>query len=276
MNKEQKGSLTIVGTGINATRDITDSARKHITQADVVFIAQACPFATHLIESLNNNIVDLAELYEEGKSRVVTYRQMVEHVAQAVYDGKRVCGAFYGHPGVFVYASHRLIRLLHEKGYEAAMEPGISAEDCLVADLGIDPGNSGMQALEVSQFLFYQHIINPHCLLIIWQVGLAGDFNFDSINAEKFHGGLQVLKEELLAFYPPAHEVILYQAATFVLEKPKIERMPLVELNKYNPGVFSTLVIPSIGMPKYDEKVLARFGISATQLEENLDGLWDD
>ena len=81
-----KGSLTIVGTGINATRDITDSARKHISEADIVFTAQACPFSMHLVHSLNDNVVDLAELYVEGKSRVITYRQMVSSISESVYD----------------------------------------------------------------------------------------------------------------------------------------------------------------------------------------------
>ena len=40
-------------------------------------------------------------LYAEGKSRQDTYREMVGLMLAEVRAGKRVCGAFYGHPGVF-------------------------------------------------------------------------------------------------------------------------------------------------------------------------------
>jgi uncharacterized protein YabN with tetrapyrrole methylase and pyrophosphatase domain len=201
---------------------------------------------------------------------------MVNSIAEAVYQGNQVCGAFYGHPGVFAYAGHRLVRLLRSKGYDVVMEPGISAEDCLIADLGLDPSKNGVQALDVNQFLFYQHIINPHCLLIIWQVGLTGDFNFKSTNADKFNNGLSVLKDELLAYYPAEHQLILYQAATFTLENPKIEYIPLSALDKCKPTVLSTLVVPSVGMPGYDEEVMAKFGFGVKQFERNLDGILDE
>jgi precorrin-2 methylase len=63
----------------------------------------------------------------------------------AVREGLNVCAAFYGHPGVFVYASHQSIRLARAEGFEAQMLPGISAEDCVFADLGIDPENMGVR-----------------------------------------------------------------------------------------------------------------------------------
>ena len=55
------------------------------------------------------------------------------------------------------------------------MEPGISAEDCLYADLGIDPGSVGCQHYEASQFMFYRRRIDPSAYLVLWQVGIAGD-----------------------------------------------------------------------------------------------------
>ena len=43
--------------------------------------------------------------------------------------------------------------------------PGISAEYCLVADLGIDPGATGMQSMEATQFMIpvilYEAATNP-------------------------------------------------------------------------------------------------------------------
>src|SRR3546814_15863240 len=55
------------------------------------------------------------------------------------------------------------------------MEAGVSAEDCLYADLGIDPGEVGCQQYEASQFMFYRRRIDPSAYLVLWQVGVAGD-----------------------------------------------------------------------------------------------------
>ncbi|MFK9297939.1 hypothetical protein ACJEJR_24330, partial [Escherichia coli] len=55
------------------------------------------------------------------------------------------------------------------------MEPGISAEDCLYADLGIDPGIVGCQHFEATQFMLYRRVIDTAGYLILWQVGAAGD-----------------------------------------------------------------------------------------------------
>jgi uroporphyrin-III C-methyltransferase len=276
MSQSKKGSFIAVGTGINAAGHITTSARSQIQNADIVFAAQACPLGMQLIYSLNDNVFNLGDLYSEGKSRVITYRQMVEHIVKAVQQGQRVCGAFYGHPGVFVYASHQAIKQLKKLGFDAHMEPGISAEDCVMADLGLNPGDNGLQALEVTQFLFYKHTINPHNLLIIWQFGLTGDIHFDTLDADKYNDGLAILRDELLAYYPPEHEVILYEASTIIIEKARIERMPLADIVNCKPTVISTLVVPSVGLPEYDHKVMAKFGITAAILEDKLDGLLDD
>ena len=64
---------------------------------------------------------------------------MAEAILEPVRAGKRVCAAFYGHPGVFVLPSHDAISRARAEGFEATMLPGVSAEDCLVADLGVDP-----------------------------------------------------------------------------------------------------------------------------------------
>src|SRR3546814_8782204 len=81
---------------------------------------------------------------------------MVAAMLAEVRAGRRVCGAFYGHPGVFARVPHKAIAQARAEGFEAHMEAGVSAEDCLYADLGIDPGEVGCQHYEASQFMFYR------------------------------------------------------------------------------------------------------------------------
>ena len=48
------------------------------------------------------------------------------------------------------------------------MLPGISSEDCLFADLGVDPGVSGCQSYEATDFLMNAPIIDSSTQLILW------------------------------------------------------------------------------------------------------------
>ena len=196
MTETKKGTLVIVGTGIDVAGQMTIKAKSQIENADIVFAAVPSKATMQWLQSLNDNVVTLSDLYGEGKSRVNTYRQMTDRIVAAVRDGKDVCAAFYGHPGVFVTPSHRAVAQLKAEGYDAYMEPGVSAEDCLIADLGIDPGKTGCQAFETSQYLFYKHKLDPSCLIILWQIGLAGEHSLRTSLADKCQPGLEVLTEK--------------------------------------------------------------------------------
>lgn len=268
-----KGSLAVVGTGINVGRQTTAAAKQQIENADIVFAAVANDLALAWLRKHNSNVVNMAELYSEGKSRVLTYREMVDSMTQAVYQGQRVCGVFYGHPGVFAWATHQSIRILKQQGYDAYMEPGISAENCLVADLGLDPGEHGCLAIETTQFLFFKHQLCPHKLVILWQIGLTGDYEFLTQHLPENYRGLTILTEELLKYYPSKHEVILYEASIMAIEPPRIDRIFLEDLPLAKTSAISTLVIPSLGLPPFDQRVLDKFSISQEQLIRNLDGI---
>ena len=170
MRSSAQGSLVIVGTGISVAGQMTLITQNHIKQADIVFTLVSGKPNIEFIKSLNANTHSLLELYELGKSRVQTYREICYRIIQSVEKGMRVCAAFYGHPGVFVNPSHRVIDILKKRNFSVKMEPGISAEDCLIADLGIDPAEYGCQSYEATQFLFRKYSLDPYMTQIIWQI----------------------------------------------------------------------------------------------------------
>jgi phosphopentomutase len=71
---------------------------------------------------------------------------------------------------------HNVIKVAKKEGYNAHTVPCISAEDCLYADMGVDPGNEGSQHFEVIQFMFYKRKVDPSAYLILRQV-LAVDMS---------------------------------------------------------------------------------------------------
>jgi len=266
----KKGSLIVVGTGIKVGGHTSISAQAQIKYADIVFAALPDQMGKQWLQSLNSNVFDLTQYYQDNKSRVHTYQDMTKTIVDAVHEGKKVCAVFYGHPGVFVLPSHRAIEQLRSEGYQAEMEPGISAEDCLVADLGIDPGKTGCQTFETTQFLFYQRKLDVNCLLVLWQIGLAGEHSLKVSNSNGYQLGLQVLTQELLKYYPSQHEVIIYEAATIPIFSARIDRMPLEELPNATPSAISTLVIPALAQPELDVDKLAKLGLTVEDIEQAL------
>ena len=126
---------------------------------------------------------------------------MVEEILGPVREGKRVCAVFYGHPGVYVEPSHEAVRRAREEGFEARMLPAVSAEDCLVADLGVDPGEHGWQSWEATGFLLHGFRPDPTAGLVLWQVDGIGKLDW---NLDPDPRGLQALAEVLGELYPPS------------------------------------------------------------------------
>ena len=258
----KRGSLVCAGLGMMLGAHIAPRSRSAIEQADVVFMAVSDALVELWLQDMHGDVRSLQPFYAEGKSRHDTYREMVETMMVEVRAGKRVCGAFYGHPGVFAQVPHHAVEQARREGFCAHMEPGISAEDCLYADLGIDPGRVGCAHYEASQFMFYERRIDPSAYLVLWQIGLAGDRSFRRFATGPAYRALLV---ELLARdYPPDHEVIIYEAATLAISAPRMERLPLSALVDAQVHLQSTLVIPPAVPMQRNQAMLDRLA----QLDE--------
>src|SRR5215218_8387876 len=168
-----KGSLVVIGTGIKTVGQLTVEAIAWMQKADKLLYVVGDPVAKETITQLNpEGAESLSDLYAEGKPRIETYNQMVERVVECVREGLLTCLACYGHPGVFVYPSHESIRRARSEGFDAKMLPGISSEDCLFADLGVDPGIYGCQSFEATDFLINNRTTDPRSSLVLWQIGV--------------------------------------------------------------------------------------------------------
>ncbi|HET6807038.1 MAG TPA: SAM-dependent methyltransferase [Frateuria sp.] len=253
---QQPGSLVCVGIGMTLGSHLGPLSRSYIEQADVVFAAVSDGVVELWLQRMHDDVRSLQSHYREGKSRMQTYREMVQAMLAEVRLGKRVCGVFYGHPGVFAWAPHKAIQMAREEGYSAHMEPGVSAEDCLYADLGIDPGDCGCQHYEASQFMLYRRRVDPGAWLVLWQVGLAGDRSLRRFSTDAAYR--QVLVDVLVRDYPREHEVIIYRAATLPIQPPRIERLPLERLPGALIEIADTVVVPPSQALIPDQEIRAR------------------
>lgn len=252
------GHLICIGTGMRMAGQITPLARSYLEHADVVVSAVPNAFTREWIRGIAKDFICVLDHYDDvkvdGKNRGDTYRRMADTILAQVRLGKTVCAAFYGHPGIFACIGHMAIKDARAEGYRAEMLPGVSALDCLVADLGIDPGRLGMQSYETTQFMIYQRRIDPTALLVLWQPHLAGELSLKRF--ESTQARIQVLVDKLARDYPLEHEVILYEAATTPFERTRIDRLPLRALAQAHLQGATTLVIPPLALPARDQAVV--------------------
>ena len=221
----------------------------------------ADPVAVTWIERVNPRARPLHHFYEIGKPRRETYAQIVEAILDGVRRGKTVCAAFYGHPGVCAVPSHEAVRRARAEGYEARMLAAVSAEACLIADLGVDPSARGWQSYEASEVLLYERTLEPTAALILWQIGVVGNMSF---TPDGDTTKVPVLVEYLERWYPPDHEVVLYEASLYPIRGPNVQRVPLSGLAAAEISAMTTLYVPPLPRRKADEATLARLSAAAT------------
>ncbi len=254
----RRGSLTVVGTGITGIGQTTLETVACLERADKVFYLVTEPTTEVWIRGLNASAESLASLYADHKDRETTYAEITRRLISAVRGGARVCAAFYGHPGVLVQASHRTIRRLRREGYPTRMLPGVSADGCLFADLGVNPGDHGVQGFEATDFLMYRRRFDPTSELLLWQVGVLGEpraIKGITCRPERLRKLVSVLRRH----YPAAHRVTLYYAPMFPSHPPIVKRVRLDRLPDVPVSPLALLYVPALPQRNANSRIVRWF-----------------
>lgn len=236
------GSLVVVGTGIGPAQ-LTTEARRELEAADEAFFLVGDPISEHTVLQLAPRATSLGACYENGRSRREAYERMVETILTPARAGKRVCAAFYGHPGMFVFPSREAIVRARGEGIEARMLPGVSALDCLFADLGVDPAEAGCQTYEAGDLLRRRPRIEPRAGLVLWQVGVIGE---DAHTPTGLPRALAELVDALRETYPADHEVVVYEASAYPGVAPLVLPVALRALDASVLSPRSTVYVPPL------------------------------
>ena len=254
---DKRGSLVAVGTGIRVVGQLTVEAIATMRTADKLLYCVGDPIAEHVVKSLNERGAEsMFSYYAEGKPRAETYEQMIQRMLECVREGLSTCVALYGHPGVFAWPAHEAIRRARAEGYRARMLPAVSAEDCLFADVGIDPAMTGCQSYEATDFMVNGRMIDTSSMVILWQIGVLGDWSFKSGAYDT--SSMPLLLERFRQYYPENHQAIVYEAAVYPGCNPVIRQIPLFSLPWAGVTAMSTLCIPPARAPYSDPSIRAR------------------
>lgn len=225
--EKESGSLLVIGSGIESVGFTRDSEAA-IRAADRVFFCVADPATIVWIRKLRPDAYDLYVLYDDTKQRYHTYIQMTEAMLHPVRQGENVVAIYYGHPGVFVLSTHRAIQIARREGLRARMKPGISALDCLCADLGVDPCHPGMVTHEATDMLIRRRDPDIGLHVVLWQVGLIGQMGYRRRGF--VNDRFPIFIEYLQSFYGEDYEVTHYVASRYPTLEPTIEVYRLSDL----------------------------------------------
>ncbi len=249
----------VVGTGIQLLRQLTPETRYELDRADELLFVVADPAMAIWLEENYPRARSLTSLYRPGVPRRQIYAEMVAEILAPLRSGARVCAAFYGHPGIFVEPSHEAIRQARAEGYPARMLPAVSAESCLIADLGVDPGEHGWQSYEATRLLLRGHRLDPTAAVVLWQVDAVGKLTW---NLDPEPRGLRVLGERLLELYPPDHQAVFYRASLYPVADPIVAPVRIDALVTLDEPPAATLYIPPLPPRPVDEDMARRLGIT--------------
>jgi len=251
----RRGSLVIVGTGIEFGAHLTTATRAWIERADKVVFIAADPATAEWLQALNATAETLRLTdFTPDWHRAPVYRRMGEHIISYVRQGLLVCAVFYGHPGMLVAPAHEAIRLARAEGYPARLLPAISAQDCLFADLQIDPAQTGWHSFDATDFLIHRRYADPSSALVLWQIGMVGNPGYRAYDA----AGLAVLVEKLAAIYGSDHEVVVYEAALYAVCDPLIQNVRISNLATSRITAASLLYVPPKRNAEPDLAVMMR------------------
>jgi hypothetical protein len=237
-----KGSLVVAGTGIASIAHLTLEAVAAVETADVVFYLVIDQLTINWILSRSPSARPLYHHYEPGRNRRDSYDGMVEEILVEMRCGSNVTALFYGHPGILAYPGHRAIARARAEGFFTRMLPGISADACLLAELGIDPATDGLQAFEATQFMTAGKAPDIRTPLILWQIGVVGDTAFAS--GPYARSGFDAMVERLTALYGPDHRFCIYEASEFNALPPSIVWRSFAEVRREDLTAMCTLFIP--------------------------------
>ena len=225
--RSSPGELVVIGSGISHADFLID-AQPEIQTADVVFYCLYDRVSQIWLHHLRPDALDLRVFYAKDLDRFATYTRMAEAMLYMVRQGKKVVSIYYGHPGVFATPTHRAIKIARREGHRAIMRPGISALDYLIADVGFDPALPGLQSFEATDMLLRSRRIDPSLHVVLWQVGVVGELDYDETGFE--NRGFNMLVDELLSVYGPDWSVTHYIAPQYAGIDPMIDEISISEL----------------------------------------------
>lgn len=252
--------LFVVGLGITNVDQVTRETERVLSACREVLYVDTGVATGPWLATLCDRVTDLyGESYAEGGARLDAYHHMAARTVEAALDHAPVAFAMQGHPLVYAYAPFLIRDMARALDLEVRVLPGITAMDCLFADLWLDPSVRGLQMYEATDLLLRARPLQPDVPALIWQVGnLETRLHTQRVStAERFDR----FAEHLLRFYPPGHPVTAYFAPPHPLMEPSAITFDLQDIGDHAADLHAGVTLylpPASERPVRDADLLGR------------------
>lgn len=239
--------IYIVGLGVNGIEHVTRETESACRRSHEILAVPALPAVITYLESLCPQVTDLHPVsYRENENRITAYDTMSSMVLAAALDHPPVTFATYGHPLIYVYPTRQIIDAALYLGLTVKVLAGISALDTMIIDLDFDPAINGLQMYEATDVLVRQRPLQPDVPCLLWQVGAVETVLYS--NADNKSERFFRIKDYLLRYYPPDHEVVAVYSTHHPLFEPSTIRFILSDMEKLHDELHQglTLYIPPV------------------------------
>ena len=250
--------IFVVGLGVLNVDHVTRETEAVLRRSnEVLYVDTGVATGTYL-EGLCPRVTPLYETsYADDAPRLDAYARMAARVVDAAMDHPPVTFAMQGHPIVGVYAPFLIRDLAGLLDLEVRVLPGISAMDCLFAELMVDPCVGGMQMYEATDLLLRRRPLQSDVPLFVWQIGCV-ETRLHTTRVSRPERFIR-LRAHLLRFYPPQHQVTAAYSTPHPLMPSTIHRFALADICAYahllHPG-FTLFVPPTHERPVEDYDLL--------------------
>jgi uncharacterized protein YabN with tetrapyrrole methylase and pyrophosphatase domain len=262
--------IYIVGLGIKGIEHMTREMEQACRRSTEILAVPTHPAVLTHLESLCSKVTDLHKIsYREDEHRLNAYDTMAAQVISAALDHPPVTFALYGHPMIYVLPSRQIAHAAPYFDLKVEVQAGISSLDTMFCDLRVDPAQDGIQMYEATDVLLRNRPLQPDVPCLLWQVGTVESvlFSTKASRPERFSR----IKEHLLRFYPPEHELVAIYSTHHPLMQPTKTTFKLGEMEDHHYDLHQglTVYIPPVKVRDLADEQLAL----KLESREHLNGL---
>jgi len=235
LGERSEPGLVAVGAGSQPARHLSQVGLAEVEEADRVF--GLLPHAAFgQLSDIRPDAVDLIHYVTGSGDEPPDLQGLEDDIMRELGAGRRVCLVF---APAMIEPVQSLVRCARGEGLRARIEPGVSAEFSLLAELAIHPGPDGHQAIDAQRLLGQERQLDNRGLLLIRHAG-AGSGEESSL-----HRGRDLM-ERLLLDYPAGHQLLLCWPSGAADPRPRSRSLRLDELGEAKLDARCVLVVPPI------------------------------